>query len=239
MKSEGLVELSNYCDNLFYRCDNSNKLIIFLPSVNGKGIYPYFPRVSWGEELSERYNILYISDPYQEIEIYGESMGSWFVSPEGESTLPLLAKIIEKIICDFGMDDVVFYGSSMGGYASIMLSSLVSGSKAIAECPQIYLKGHPGSRYVVNNILRKDFSPDLIEPINYLKMGVQKHIRIICSAFDHHYSQHISPFIDEIKDADICANMSFSIFFDEKYTKGHVALKKEDAYKVIDQVSAL
>src|SRR5690606_19417753 len=100
MKQESLSVISEYSENRFIRCQNAHckKLLVFLPSVNGKGVYPYFPRLSWGAELSKKYNVLYISDPYQPLELYSESMGSWFISPDGVLTLDALARRIEQLI---------------------------------------------------------------------------------------------------------------------------------------------
>ena len=53
----GLDLISDYCENLFYENKDSKKLLVFLPSVNGRGDYPYYPRISWGRELAKKYNI--------------------------------------------------------------------------------------------------------------------------------------------------------------------------------------
>lgn len=205
--------------------------------MNGKGTYPYFPRISWAEEL-KLHNILYISDPYQPFSQYKTPMGSWFISPDGELTLNFLAEKIKKFIEQINVDNVIFYGSSMGGYAAIILSSLVHGSKSIAECPQLYLSKHPGSRFVCENILNKNVHVEDIEPLNFLKKNSPKHLRIICSMFDRHHSQHIIPFMNDIQNhlIDGCTNISFSSYIDLSYTKGHVALKKDDALRVIRDV---
>lgn len=39
----GLDFISDYCENLFYENKDSRKLLVFLPSVNGRGNYPYYP----------------------------------------------------------------------------------------------------------------------------------------------------------------------------------------------------
>ncbi len=240
MKHESSSLIAEYSENRFYRCQNAqcSKLLVFLPSVNGKGVYPYFPRLSWGKELSKEYNVLYISDPYQPLELYNESMGSWFISPDGILTLETLARQIEKLIIDFDLNDVLFYGSSMGGYAAIVLSSYIDGSMAVAECPQLYLNKHPGSRYVCNKILSEHVSLNEVEPLHFLRHGKSVKLKVICSAYDRHYTQHILPFVDEIKDSSMreSVDINFDIFIRHDYEKGHVALKKEHAFKVIEEM---
>lgn len=118
MNFESVNVISDYCQNYFIRSPKSNTLLVFLPAVNGKDVYPYYPRKSWGQELSENYHILYISDPYQPLSEYEESMGSWFISPSGEATIELLAEKIKLFIKDISVENVIFYGSSMGGVCS-------------------------------------------------------------------------------------------------------------------------
>lgn len=243
MKEKYVKLISEYCDNVFFRCQNEDcdKLLVFLPSVNGKDIYPYYPRMSWGEELSKTYNVLYISDPFQPLLQYKVPMGSWFISPDGDFTLDILAKKIDRLIIQLEVKDVLFYGSSMGGYAAIILSSLVQGSKAVAECPQLYLEKHPGSGYVCENILKKNISVNEIEPLYFLIGGRSKSIKIVCSVFDHHYSRHVLPFLQDIKDSDQNerVNISLCAYISHEYKKGHVALLKKDALSTIESMFKL
>ena len=241
MEFESVDIISSYCNNDFIKSENSNTLLVFLPAVNGKDIYPYYPRRSWGKELSKKYHVLYISDPYQPLTEYNQSMGSWFVSPEGASTIEILAEKIKLFMIEISVENVIFYGSSMGGYAAMILSSLIKDSKAIAECPQIYLSKHPGSRFVCENILDKDTSHYLIEPFNFLKDGKQRYINISCSIFDRHFGDHILPFLEECKGLPIAGNSSISvnIYNDSSYKKGHVALRKEDAFALLKRVDEI
>lgn len=241
MSFESSNIISSYCENAFIKSPNSNTLLVFLPAVNGKNIYPYYPRRSWGKELSENYNVLYISDPYQPFPDYKEPMGSWFISPDGDSTITVLAEKIKLFMEDISVENVIFYGSSMGGYAAIILSSLIKDSKAIAECPQIYLHKHPGSRFVCENILKEDINNFSIEPLQFLKSGIQKYVYITCSLFDRHYDQHILPFLEDCKNelSSVESNISINIFNNYSYKKGHVALCKEDALLLLETINRI
>lgn len=239
MDFESVSIISDYCQNIFISSSDSNTLLVFLPAVNGKNIYPYYPRQSWGKELSKRYNVLYISDPYQQLPEYKEPMGSWFISPDGVSTLEILAKKIELFMKEILVENVVFYGSSMGGYAAIILSSLISNSKAIAECPQTYLKNHPGSRFVCENILDKEASISNVEPLNYLTNSNGSHINIVCSIFDRHYEQHVLPFLEDvIKIKNINFLLETNLYANPNYNKGHVALQKKEAFEIINKITS-
>ncbi|WP_418135388.1 alpha/beta fold hydrolase [Oceanimonas smirnovii] len=240
---ESLNLISEYSESYFIRSKDvfCEKLLIFLPSVNGKDVYPYYPRVSWGEELSKEYHILYISDPYQPLEQYNESKGSWFIAPDGVLTLDVLAEKIEKLAVDLNVKSVLFYGSSMGGYAAIILASHVDGSMAVAECPQLYLNKHPGSRHVCEKLLGTDLLLNEFEPLHFLSNAKSMRLKIICSAYDHHYTNHILPFIKELAVSDIYMNVDFSFetFMNKDYKKGHVALHKKHAFKVVADMFSL
>ncbi|MCB8776052.1 hypothetical protein LJE17_00755 [Planktothrix agardhii 1031] len=82
----------------FYENTHSKQLIVFLPSVRAKKIYPYYPRIGWSESLNKDFNLLYIADPFQDMEIYQEAGGSWFICPEGKSVLPDLALKINEFV---------------------------------------------------------------------------------------------------------------------------------------------
>ena len=238
MTFRSIDTISDYCQNAFIKSSSSDILLVFLPAVNNKNIYPYYPRKSWGEELSKVYNVLYISDPYQPLPEYKDSMGSWFISPEGKSTLGMLAEKIEVFMREISAKNVVFYGSSMGGYAAIILSCLIENSKAISECPQLYMKEHPGSRFVCENILDKNTKINDIEPLSFFEKNSKYDLNIVCSIFDRHYEKHVIPFLEDIRNGSY-ENLKLETYLYSypNYKKGHIALQKSEAFKLIDKVA--
>ena len=104
--------------------NGNTSLIVFLPSVRSKKIYPYYPRISWKSSLPG-YDTLYLADPFQEFDGYQEAGGSWFIRPDGNSDLPRIASILDAWITKSCYSKVIFYGSSMGGYAALVLASLI------------------------------------------------------------------------------------------------------------------
>lgn len=233
--------LHDICESKLFRNTNSRKLVVFLPPVNGKKIYPYYARISWASELVSKVNVLYVSDPYQQREEYKVPKGSWFISPEGESALPVIAERIVSFLKENSIDEVLFYGSSMGGYSAIILSSLVPNSYAVAECPQLFLKKHPGSRYVIEEIVSVDLDESLFEPFYFLKKGCPKYIEISCSIYDRHYRNHVLPFIRLLESTDeiISTKIDINFFSSTNYEKGHVARFREDAFPSIKRILGL
>lgn len=209
----------------------SNKAIFFLPSVRSKPVYPYYPRISWANELNKNYNVFYIADPYQNEDVYTDSGGSWFISPNGESCLNQLSAFIKDLCHKYGLEEILFYGSSMGGYASICLSMMHDNSMAISECPQLYLDKHPGSRHVLNT---NKLSSSIYAPLSFHRQSCKANsIKIVCSIHDRHYQTHVLPFIEEVKDKNIASSFNVILFSSEEYPSGHVALNKCDAIDMI------
>lgn len=233
--------LQGICESRLFRNTNSKKLVVFLPPVNGKSFYPYYARISWAPELAAKVNVLYVSDPYQPLEKYKEPMGSWFISPEGKSALPEIAEKIVDFSNDNGIEEILFYGSSMGGYSAIILSSLVPNSSAVAECPQLFLKKHPGSRYVIENIAPEIIDESLFEPFYFLKNGCSNYIEISCSIYDRHYRNHVLPFVRLLESAEniLTTKIDVNFFSDANYSKGHVARFKEQAFVSINRILKL
>lgn len=160
---------------------------------------------------------------------YNESKGSWFVSPEGESLLCKLGNFFNN--CK-EFNRILFYGSSMGRYAALCLGFLVKNSYVISECPQIFLDKHPGSRYVCQST---NVDKSFIEPLAFLERGQEPNkVVLVCSIWDNHYKKHVIPFIEEIREMNASFKLHTHLYSNPGYSKGHVALKRKDAFALID-----
>lgn len=218
---------------LFFQNDASRRLFVFLPSVRSKPIYPYYPRINWATQFAATCNVLYVADPFQDMPFCQKEGGSWFVSPQGHSVLPQLGDWIASLARDRNCTEIVLYGSSMGGYAGIVLSHYVGPCRVFAECPQLYLDRHPGSRDVVNKacggVLRNVPTP--LEAL--LAASADSIFNIVLSLHDHHYETHTLPFLVELKMQPAAAVVNVVLYSNNDYAKGHVALSFEDAWKLV------
>jgi hypothetical protein len=133
----------------------SDILCIFLPSGRAPNAISTYPRLGWKKRLSGL-DILYLADPYQNVEEFKAIGGSWFISREGDSILPVFAEVLNRFIAKSGYRRTILYGSSMGGYAAIILGCWIDNSHAIAECPQIFLDKYP----VSNGVITRFCTPD-------------------------------------------------------------------------------
>lgn len=218
--------------------NGSENLICFLPAVRSKPIYPYFPRINWAEKLRE-FDCLYLSDPFQNEAPYQGAGGSWFISQNGVSVLGEISEILSRFFDEKKYRNIIFYGSSMGGYAAIVLGAMRPCSYVIAECPQLYLEKHPGSLEVLNKFCDVEKRQALPSAAEMLKTASNNTVVITLNIYDHHLIDHAWPLmagLRGIKDELSLKKLDVRVYMDNAYAKGHTALKFEDASRLIQEV---
>lgn len=105
------------------------------PSVN----LPHFERWSFYKFFGG--SCIFIEDPtYKKYSKAGLYTG-WFYGEGGISYLEYVHRIVKQVaeFLKVKNDDIIFYGSSSGGYAVLYLSSTVPNSKCISINPQLNL----------------------------------------------------------------------------------------------------
>lgn len=140
VKYEFLINIKHDSDRLIVL---SSAAIPKNKKIVGK---PYFNRWSW--EYKESY-ICY-NDPT--LYLHPELLGGWGVGDKDnyylEKIKDILAIIAKKI--SVSSENILFYGSSMGGFMSIQLATMMKDSTALAEIPQFEL-----SRWIYWDRLKK------------------------------------------------------------------------------------
>lgn len=188
-----LTELTVYLNGIKYEFlmnikKNNNKLVVLgSGAVPKKDIErfknkPYYNRWSW------KYNCSFIcyNDPSRYL--HDKSRGLWGVGVENDYYLENIKNIILKIAYkqDILNKNILFYGSSMGGFMSLLLATMVKESKAIADIPQlslIYDKNiwnqirefsfdNKSNEYIINNYgYRLDFI-EMMKKENYIPKAI-------------------------------------------------------------------
>lgn len=120
------------------------KLLCFLPSAqprNAAPQVPFFPRWSWANDFSD-WDVLSFSDPV--LHSAPSLPASWFATFD-EDVIAELASFIRGYCIKrcIKAEDVILYGSSMGGYGSLMIAAELQDAHAVAEVPQIDLLRYP------------------------------------------------------------------------------------------------
>ncbi|WP_018296536.1 hypothetical protein [Corynebacterium lubricantis] len=112
-------------------------VLCLLPSAQTKNHRknPYFYRESWIEDFPES-NIIIISDP--SLDLDENLLAGWFIHPKVDLS-KLVASAIGELLEFWGAtsENLLFYGSAMGGFIGIQLSTLIEGSHCIAEVPEL------------------------------------------------------------------------------------------------------
>ena len=116
---------------IHYKPDSAQAVILGTGDV-GQHPRPYFSRISWAKELP--YTTIYYTDPtsYMPPCTLGWGYGTndrWYL----ENIAVLLYQILKKL--NISTSDTLFYGSSGGGYTSMLLASMFR-SRATVINPQ-------------------------------------------------------------------------------------------------------
>ena len=133
---------SNELDFTLRRVEKSNVLIVAFPSALAKNESgePIYHRWSWGEKFDA--NFVSLSDPsFRKVGL----LGGWFIDDGNRDIIQEYSVLIKSIANDLGIanKNIVFYGSSMGGFGALMTASYFEGSLCVAEVPQIDLRNYP------------------------------------------------------------------------------------------------
>jgi len=231
-------------DLVFKIKPESKKLIVVFPSAisrDASDTRPIFHRWSWAEEFDS--NFICLSDPSFDIL---DLLGGWFLV-NGERDL---FKELKNIIINFAeMYDIeerniTFYGSSMGGFGALMLSSFFPKSLSVAEVPQIDLRHYPW-KSAIRAIEEKCLSgksinefyeqfPERVSVIDRFKdNGVFSNIEIISNAHDIEVSSISSFYEFYLKNSNVFSYVgNFGITITNKVS-GHRPLPKNIAVRML------
>lgn len=130
---------------------------------------PLFHRLSW----KFRQSTILFNDPTRYVNVDDDFtkdlQGGWSVGTYDDYFLRNIKDMILKITNYFNIsnENILFYGSSMGGFTSLMLGTMVRGSMVLADLPQLYLLnfGH-----FTNKVIKKlysEYSEEELSKVTY------------------------------------------------------------------------
>lgn len=190
-KYEFIINLVNFDDNLVILGSS------FLAPNNKEKFKnrPYFERQSWFKDI--KHNVLFYNDPT--LYDYNELCGGWGIgTPENwhlENISDIIKKLSEKIF-DYNTlkipkyRNLFFYGNSLGGFMSIVLSILIKNSTSIADSPQLSLftwwywdslKESCFKGLSDEEIMQFSYKLDIIDLINAKKVIPNSYIILDCT----------------------------------------------------------
>ncbi|MBP3488404.1 MAG: polysaccharide pyruvyl transferase family protein [Roseburia sp.] len=146
--------------DIMYKNNQSDRLVVLLSAgIVNTDCIPEFQRWSYSSYLRE--NVLCIADPmYKEYEDKGLLVG-WYYGNEEHCYLDCVIDLVEKIAQKNSIrrENIIFYGSSAGGYAGIYCANKIQGSCAIAWNAQFRISEFHYSKIfekITGNSLEKD-----------------------------------------------------------------------------------
>ena len=221
-------------------------------SKTSKGVLkkpPFFDRWSWFKFFDESF-IAY-ADP---IFFYDDEITlGWFVGDKNQWYLETLSLIIEKLASNQGIlnSNILFYGSSGGGFVSIGLGTLIKESKVLVNNTQFTIMNY--KKYHINNlfrVLKNEFAglsqSEILESLNYRLDTIElfkkeNYVPIIDYYINvasiEDLNKHCMNFLRDISELD-CFNNDFTVhFYKEEKDKPHGPLPTNVTIDIINSFS--
>ena len=206
---------------------------------------PFFDRWSWFKYFEESF-IVY-SDP---IFFYDDKIRlGWYVGDKNQWYLETISNIIKMIAINQGIhfSDILCYGSSGGGFASICLGTLIKESHVLVNNAQFNIMNYYKSftedllrvlqnefqgasqSEILNGIDFRLNTIDLFKKENYVP-PIDYYINM---KSDADLTRHCLPFIEDIKELG-CFNDELTVhFYNEEKDKPHLPLPINDSVELI------
>ncbi|MBO0368805.1 heparinase II/III family protein [Pseudomonas putida] len=137
---EGTYETSidNVSFNFYASIKPTNKLLVLLPgATNREKGHLDFQRYSWSKDFE--YSVIALSDPTMAAD--NDISIAWFQNTAHAYGIDALRGLIKKLSTDNNIleENIVFFGSSGGGFTGLKLANHFPTTPVIAINPQIYL----------------------------------------------------------------------------------------------------
>ncbi|WP_300258382.1 glycosyltransferase [Clostridium sp.] len=234
---------------LINRKSNSDKLIVFNNGAiaGGNVNVPVFQRHSWANQIKT--SSVFCMDPTIYIDDYLQI--GWGIGKNEnyylENSSLILKTIIEKM--NISLDNTVIYGTSAGGYLSIIMGIYLKGAKVVADNAQL-----DTTRWIFKEALDSVITfcfDNVSDSLKYKerfsimeafkKSGYVPKIYLhvnLCSVADN--STQLIPFLYSMEESnDILGYNDIEVILHYEKEKGHNGLSYNDAidflYKVLDQ----
>jgi len=226
---------------------SSNELLVF-----GSGAYdpakmkpPIFQRHSWTEHFDS--NMIYYNDPTLYL---GQMSLGWGHGTDDAFFLEKIATVIEKLMTKMSVkaEDTLFYGSSGGGFMSMVLAGYIKGSKALVNNPQTIIPNYYQTH--VNRLLEaahpslptEESAKKYITRLNVLEffkeINYMPYIFYLQNtACDHDVVKHFMPFVrglNTLKDTLTYNRLTVEMYSNKE--QGHNPLELEDTIYYINKV---
>lgn len=126
----GGAEFKSY---LSYK-ESKKLFVLFNGAIDLEKKYPYYQRWGWKEKFPG--NVLYILDPLIKKYEKDKLNLAWYLGDRDLEYSSLISEFVNYVANQLAVDEIYSYGSSGGGFASLMLAKKLPKVYAIAINPQ-------------------------------------------------------------------------------------------------------
>ena len=248
---------STYVNNMkfdfYFHNKKSEKVLIMLPgAIDRTKIIYNFQRFSWSDEFD--YSVMSILDPT--INESNDLSIGWFQGTSNNFAIETLAALLKNLFEKNNINEknVSFFGSSAGGFTSLMLANSFPKSKIIVINPQTCIQNYHEKEF--QKILDYCYShmqkSDVIERYkNRLEVNIDFSLReapiyyLQNKADIHHMKKHLDVLLEKVEDKNFVLVEEGEILHDERnlnvlfYTdpeSGHSPPSKEKTIQIINGV---
>jgi hypothetical protein len=248
-------------DSLFeFFVDNkkSKKVVIMLPGATDRSkTIKNFQRHSWSDDFN--CSVVSFIDPT--INEYNDLSIGWYQGSVGNYLIPKLAIAISTLIKSLGVceSDVLFFGSSAGGFASLKLADYFPKTTVVVINPQIYLNHYTHTHYQklisysykgssvedVEKTHKDRISVDIdignrVAPIFYFqntcdKMHVNKHLKPFVNKFNEGDCNYLVVDLTELDQLER-GEYKFNVLYYSDPESGHSPPNKDSTIEMINSV---
>ena len=225
---------------------HADSMVVFLPGARGaksERRVPFYHRWAWQVDFPDTH-VVALADPAASS---NEALtGGWFLHP----TLDLVAELstIVSMTADHlgvARENIVFHGSSLGGFGALGMAAHLRGSHALAEIPQIDIEKwpFPYSRQLLSEHVGQPLAkfreqhPEQIDLIDRFRFAhaVPPFI-IVTNVADASYELHLD-FMDELQElVDECEVIGQQRLIVTESVSGHVPIAKSEAVQLIHEL---
>ena len=197
------------------KSDSKNLVCFGSGALNGSDLKrfeqkPRFNRQSW--KINE--STLFYNDPTRYLN--NSMLGGWGIGTTDDWYLENIKEIILKIkeFYEIKNENILFYGSSLGGFTSMLLGTLVKDSKVLADVPQLTFENAKYFQHI-KHIVFPDLSDEEIKNNYNYRLNVldlikkEKYIPnayIIFDAGEIDIKEHYTHFFAELNKITECNN---------------------------------
>lgn len=187
---------------------SANSLTVMLHGAidRTKKPFPNYQRWSWSADIHN--SVLVLNDPTL---LDNKLRIGWWQGDKDTYPLPDACKFIRLVLDELGFtsQQLMFYGSSAGGFASLMMAGHFRGSTALVNNPQTNCLAYRQRK--VTRLLKQKFAgapKDVLfdeDPTRFSVAHFYESINYIpaityyqCIEDSHHYENHFQPFVQTI-----------------------------------------